>query len=119
MKINSILYIYVKNFKNKQNKNKRLIDLYNSNLTSRIDRGWIQQELNMITRKWKNKNGNYKKNIRNPPGKDLAHEYGRENAKGYGYEHTNFKLISDHRIQHKFDNNGLKNKERKYNIIYI
>jgi hypothetical protein len=27
--------------------------------------------------------------IRNPPGKDLAHERGREAAKGYDYSHSN------------------------------
>jgi hypothetical protein len=119
MRLYSRCYIYIKNYKNKQNKNKRLIDLQNCNLTSKYDRGWIRQEMNMIIRKWTNKNGNEKKHLRNPPGKDLAHEYGREKAKGYGYEHTNFKLIADHRIQHKFDNNGKKNKEREFDIKII
>lgn len=120
MKINSFCYVFIKNFNNKQSKNARLIDIYNNKkTTSKNDRGWIKQELNMISKKWKNKNGNVKKNIRNPPGKDLAHEYGRENAKGYGYEHTNFKLIIDHRIQHKYDKNGLKNKERMFDIYLI
>ncbi|HEB94682.1 MAG TPA: hypothetical protein ENI94_14750 [Gammaproteobacteria bacterium] len=26
--------------------------------------------------------------MRNPPGKDLAHERGREAAKGYGYKYS-------------------------------
>ena len=110
---------FIKNFKNKQNKNQRLLDLLYKNSTSKFDKGWIKQEINMINKKWKNKNGNYKKNIRNPPGKDLAHEYGRELSKGYGYEHTHFKLKKDHINQHRFDLGGKKNKDRPWEIITI
>ena len=46
-------------------------------------------------------------------------EYGRENAKGYGYEHSKFKLKKDHIFQHKLDNGGKKNKERSWEIITI
>ncbi len=53
-----------------------------------------------------------KGHLRNPPGKDLAHERGRENAKGYGYEHANLQNRKDHRSQHKLDNWGKNNKER-------
>ena len=109
----------IKNFKNKQNKNQRLKDLYLDVNTSNYDKGWILQELNMIKRGWKNKNGNKKRNIRNPPGKDLAHEYGREALKGYGYEHTNFKFKKDHINQHKLDFGGRKNKERPFQKINI
>ena len=108
---------FIKNFKNKQTKNKRLIDLYNEHTTSKVDKGWIKQELNMIQRNWKNNLGNKKRNIRNPPGKDLAHEYGREKAKGYGYEHSKFKLKKDHIFQHRLDNGGKKNKDRSWEII--
>ena len=73
---------FIKNSKNKQNKNRRLIELCKDQTISTADRGWITQELNMIKRKWKNNSGKQKRNIRNPPGKDLAHEYGRENANG-------------------------------------
>lgn len=69
------------------------------------DRGWIKQEQNAIER------GN-RKTIRNPPGKDLAHERGREAAKGYGYEHSNLQDRDLHRLQHKYDNFGRKNAER-------
>ena len=69
------------------------------------DRGWIKQEQNAIER------GN-RKNIRNPLGKDLAHERGREAAKGYGYEHSNLQDRDLHRLQHKYDNFGRKNAER-------
>ena len=110
---------FIKNFKNKQNKNRRLIDLCKDQTISTADRGWITQELNMISVFLKNNSGKQKRNIRNPPGKDLAHEYGRENAKGYGYEHANFKLKKDHIYQHKFDNGGKKNKERAWEIIKL
>ena len=68
---------FIKNFKNKQNKKSKTLDLLYNNSTSKFDKGWIKQEINMINKKWKNKN-EIIKNIRNPPGKDLAHEYGRE-----------------------------------------
>lgn len=53
-----------------------------------------------------------KQSIRNPPGKELAHERGREAAKGYSYEHSKLQNKKDHRAQHKYDNWGRKNKER-------
>jgi hypothetical protein len=53
-----------------------------------------------------------KGHLRNPPGKDLAHERGRENKKGYGYEHSHLQNRKDHRTQHKLDNWGKNNKER-------
>lgn len=71
----------------------------------KADKGWIEQEQNSIAR------GN-RKTIRNPPGKDLAHERGREATKGYGYEHSNLQDRKLHRLQLKYDNFGRKNKER-------
>jgi len=50
--------------------------------------------------------------MRNPPGKDLAHERGSEAAKGYFYKHSKLQNKADHKIQHKYYNNGRKNKER-------
>lgn len=50
--------------------------------------------------------------IRNPPGKDLAHERGREADKGYSYEHSNLQDRDLHRLQHKHDDFGRANKER-------
>lgn len=75
---------------------------------SRADRGWIKQEVNAIEQ------GN-RKYIRNPPGKELAHERGREAAKGYDYEHSNLQDRDLHRLQHKYDNYGRANKERPVN----
>jgi hypothetical protein len=79
--------------------------LANDPKLGRADRGWIKQEQNAIER------GN-RKTIRNPPGKDLAHERGREAAKGYGYKYSNLQDRKLHRLQHKYDNFGRKNKER-------
>ena len=90
-------------------KQARLKEIANENpRTTKIgkaDRGWIKQEMNQIGRGKRN-------NIRNPPGKDLAHERGREAAKGYSYKYSNLQNRTDHRNQHKYDNGGRKNKER-------
>ncbi len=72
---------------------------------SSADKGWIKSELNQIEK-------GKRKTVRNPPGKDLAHERGREAAKGYDYEHSNLQDRDLHRLQHKYDSNGKKNKER-------
>ena len=78
----------------------------------KADKGWIRQEINAINRKSTNKAGNPRKSIPNPPGKVLAHERGREAAKGYGYEHSNLQDKDLHDLQHKYDDKGRKNKER-------
>ena len=114
-----MLKINVKNFYGKINKNNQLKKLILNDKISSADKGWIKQELNIINNKWRNLAGRSKKNIRNPPGKQLAHDRGREYKKGYGYEHTQLKYINDHKRQHKYDNMGKKNKERIYDLIII
>jgi RHS repeat-associated protein len=94
-----------KNFAGGQSRGQRLRDLVSDDKVSSADRGWIRQELNEVA-------AGKKSHIRNPPGKDLAHERGRENAKGYGYEHANLQNRADHRAQHKLDDWGQANKER-------
>ncbi|MSR64560.1 MAG: hypothetical protein EXS18_02125 [Verrucomicrobiae bacterium] len=86
-------------------KQEKLRELANDPNTSSADRGWIKNEERQI------KTGN-RDTIRNPPGKDLAHERGREAAKGYSYEHSNLQDRALHRTQHKFDDFGRANKER-------
>jgi len=73
---------------------------------SSADKGWIRQEVNQINRKTRTA-------IRRPPGKVLAHERGREAAKGYSYEHSNLQTKELHKLQHKYDKNGTLNKERQ------
>lgn len=68
-----------KNFAGKQNRQDRLKDLVSDDKVPSADRGWIRQEMNEVAR-------GKKGHIRNPPGKDLAHERGREGAKGYGFD---------------------------------
>lgn len=87
-------------------KQAKLRELVDDPKLGSTDRGWIKQEINQINR-------GKRTNIRNPPGKDLAHERGREAAKGYSYKHSKLQNREDHKIQHKFDNNGKANKERK------
>ena len=86
-------------------KQAQLRELANDPKLGRADRGWIKQEKNSIAR-------GKRKSIRNPPGKDLAHERGREASKGYGYKYSNLQDRNLHRLQHKYDNFGRKNKER-------
>jgi hypothetical protein len=94
-----------KNFAGKQSREQRLRSLVKDDKASSADRGWIKQELNEVA-------AGKKSHLRNPPGKDLAHERGRENAKGYGYEHAHLQNRVDHRAQHKLDNWGRNNADR-------
>ena len=93
-------------------KQAKLKELADDPKLGKADRGWLKQEKNAISRKSKNKKGRAKKNIRNPPGKELAHERGREAAKGFDYSHSNLQDADLHRLQHKHDKNGTLNKER-------
>jgi hypothetical protein len=86
-------------------KQARLRDVGDDPKASSSDRGWIKNEQRQIDQ------GN-RDTIRNPPGKDLAHERGREAAKGYDYEHSNLQDRDLHRLQHKYDDFGRANKER-------
>ena len=89
----------------RRGKQKKLRSLVNDPKVGKADKGWVKSEINQIKKK-------KRKSIRNPPGKDLAHERGREAAKGYDYSHTNLQDRSLHKLQHKHDKNGLLNKER-------
>jgi len=86
-------------------KQARLRELANDDKLGSADRGWIKQEMNSIEQGKRSK-------IRNPPGKDLAHERGREAAKGYDYSHSNLQDRDLHRLQHKYDDFGRANAER-------
>ncbi|MCP2025417.1 hypothetical protein L1276_000557 [Flavobacterium sp. HSC-32F16] len=86
-------------------KQKRLEELGNDSKTSSADRGWIKQEQNSIDRKStrQSKDGTLKpqKNIRNPPGKDLAHPYKKPAREGNSYKEAKLKNTADHRTEHK------------------
>ena len=86
-------------------KQEKLRELVSDTKLGKSDKGWIKQEMNQIDR-------GKRTNIRNPPGKVLAHERGREAAKGYSYKHSNLQNKADHKTQHKYDNNGKSNQER-------
>ena len=66
-------------------------------------RGWVNQELNSIA-------AGRRKNIRNPPGYQLAHGRGYESSKGYGYQYSEPQHTDLHKLQHKYDDYGRKNK---------
>ena len=89
-------------------KQARLKELATNNKLGSADRGWLRQELNSIER-------GHRDTIRNPPGKDLAHERGREAAKGYSYKYSNLQDRDLHRIQHRYDDFGRANRERPVN----
>jgi hypothetical protein len=93
-------------------KQARLKELLNDPKLGKADKGWIKQEINSIARKSENSKGNARTRIRNPPGKQLAHKRGYEAAKGYGYEHSNLQDTNLHKLQHKYDDKGRKNKDR-------
>lgn len=95
-------------------KKAKLRELADDDKLGRADRGWLRQELNEILRGKRSKGGKgpKKRHIRNPPGKDLAHERGREAAKGFSYYWSKLQDRILHRRQHKHDNNGKKNKPR-------
>ncbi|MNX77353.1 hypothetical protein D3C86_1088930 [compost metagenome] len=86
-------------------KQKRLEELGNDSKTSSADKGWIKQEKNSIDRKStrQSKDGTLKpqKNIRNPPGKDLAHPYKKPAREGNSYKDAKLKNTADHRTEHK------------------
>jgi hypothetical protein len=86
----------------------RLQEIAQDPKASSADKGWIKQETNQIDR-------GKRSNIRNPPGKELADQRGRENAKGYSYRYTNLQDKKLHKTQYKYDNFGRKNKERPVN----
>jgi RHS repeat-associated protein len=86
-------------------KQERLRELGRDDKVGSADRGWIKQEMNSIER-------GHRSRIRNPPGKELAHERGREAAKGYDYKQSNLQDRDLHRLQHKYDDFGRANAER-------
>lgn len=86
----------------------RLRELSKDPKLGKADKGWLKSEINKVAK-------GKRKTIRNPPGKDLAHERGREAAKGYSYEYSHLNNTKDHKTQHKYDNGGRKNKERPVN----
>jgi Bacterial toxin 8 len=59
-------------------------------------KGWITQEMNSI------KCGR-QKNIRNPPGYEMAHKRGKRAKDGFGYEHSDFQNPDLHRLEHKYE----------------
>jgi len=91
-------------------KQEQLLDLLNSHKVSSPIKGWITQDLNEIER-------GKRRTIRNPPGMDLAHERGREAAKGYSYQYSQLQDRALHRRQHKFDDKGRRNRERPDSLL--
>ncbi len=80
----------------------RLRQLGSDPKASSADRGWIRQEINRVDRNRslpvKQRSGG--DTLRMPPGKQLAHERGRENHKGYGFVYANLQDADLHRLQH-------------------
>ena len=90
--------------KSRTGRQTRLRELGDEPKLGKADRGWIKQERNNMKRK-------NRSTIRNPIGKVLAHPRGKEAAKGYSYKESQLQLESNHKLQHKYDNNGKRNKD--------
>ncbi|TZG00042.1 RHS repeat-associated core domain-containing protein (plasmid) [Chryseobacterium panacisoli] len=86
-------------------KQARLRELAEEPKLGKADKGWLKSDINKVAQ-------GKRTTIRNPPGKDLAHERGREAAKGYSYKYSHLQDRTLHRKQHKYDKGGRKNKER-------
>jgi RHS repeat-associated protein len=91
----------------RQGRMARLRELMNDDKLGSADRGWLKQEFNAMKRDRKQR-----PSIRLPPGKELAHEHGREAEKGFSYAHSNLQDKMLHAIQHALDNFGRNNNIR-------
>ncbi len=91
--------------KGRSGRQAKLKELGNDPKLGKADRGWIKQEQN---RKQRGK----RTPIRNPKGNVLAHPRGKEASKGHSYRESNLQLESNHKLQHKYDNNGRRNKPK-------
>ncbi|KAB2836828.1 MAG: hypothetical protein F9K49_01170, partial [Caedimonadaceae bacterium] len=88
---------------NRAGKQKKLRSFMQDPKISSVDRGWLRQEANLVSNK-------KRETLRVPPGKELAHKRGFEASKGFDYDHTVLQDQSLHKLQHKFDDRGRKNK---------
>jgi len=83
----------------------RLRELATDAKLGKADKGWIRQEMNSVKRKSlrKGKDGKLRpqKNLRNPPGKDLAHPYKQRAKNGHSYKNAKLKNKLDHKQEHK------------------
>ena len=83
----------------------RLKELATDPKLGKADKGWINQEMNSVSRKSMRKGRDGKlrpqKNLRNPPGKDLAHPYKQRAKDGHSYKNAKLKNKLDHKQEHK------------------
>ena len=86
-------YVFAKGRNGKQ---QRLKDAGDDPKEGSSVRGWIKQEKNNVAR-------GKRTTIRVPPGKNLAHDRGKEAAKGYGYDHSKVQDIDLHKNQHQVE----------------
>jgi RHS repeat-associated protein len=77
-------------------KQAKLREIKNDPKTSSADRGWLKQDQNAIDR------GN-RSTLRVPPGKNLAHERGKEARKGFSYKNSKLQDIDLHKTQHRIE----------------
>jgi len=84
----------------RKGKEARLVELANDPKHPKHIRGWLKNEIRAKKRR----------TIRNPKGYDLVHARGYESAKGYRYQYADLQNTDLHRLQHRHDNYGRKNK---------
>ena len=92
----------------RRGKQQQLRKLMDDEKVSSSDRGWLKQDLNAINR-------GKRERLRVPPNKELAHKRGFEAKKGYDYSYTVLQEKKLHKLQHKYDGKGKKNKTPKKN----
>ena len=104
-------YLSSTNYDRTFDKESRLRASVNDPKLGKADRGWIRQEINRVDHN-RSLGIRAKDNVRNPPGKDLAHQRGRENGKGYGLNYANLQNHDLHMLQHtgKLDGNYMRDK---------
>jgi RHS repeat-associated protein len=83
-------------------KQQKLREVANDPKAGKSDKGWIKQEQNSIER------GN-RKSIRVPPGKNLAHDRGKEARKGNSYKDSKLQDIDLHKTQHRVERKAKRN----------
>ena len=88
-------------------KDARLRELANDPKLGKADKGWLKQEINSVKNgsKRMSKDGTLKpqKNIRNPPGKDLAHPRGQRAKDGNSYKNAKLQDKDLHKLEHKHE----------------
>lgn len=87
-------------------KQQRLRELSNDPSLGKAARGSLKQDMAAVQK-------GQRKSIRVPNGHHLVHPRGQEAAKGHDYRNAKLNTIELHRLQHKYDQNGRLQRQRR------